>query len=303
MSFSTSEYIGRQAYLTTDETDEAVTVKKIGRVHHFIFSKKKCIGVLVKRPDVAMMFRRKDIFAPLSSINFQSKAIILDSDYESRGAEFLKKSKIKLSQTFVYDGMAVQCENGERLGCIDSVVCEAKGTVSNILVSDGITSDKLLGLKTIPADLLVGMKAGSGAARLVSTDAGEDEGVGVFIVKDEAKDVKFKGGATQKLAVSTLKAKNKAAETATKAKDAAMPMVEKGKNKAIEVAKKGAAKAKEKATPVLEGGKEAATDLAQEGVQRAKEKAERDTEEFKRGFAGFKEEFKKAYSGEDDNGD
>ena len=301
MSFSTSDYIGRQAYLTTNETDDEVTVKKIGRVHYFIFLKNKCVGVLIKRPDVALMFRRRDIFAPLSAINFQSKAIILDADYEAQGSQFLKQSKIKLSQTFVYDGMTVQCESGTTLGCIDSVECEAKGKVSAILISDGATSDKLLGLRTVPAELLVGMKAGTGAVRLVSTDEGSDEGVGVFVVKDEAENIKYKGGATQKLAVGTIKAKNKAAETATKAKDAAMPMVEKGKDKAIEMAKKGVAKAKEKATPVLEGGKDAATDLAQEGVQRAKEKAERDTEEFKRGFAGFKEEFKKAYSGNSDD--
>ena len=300
MSFSTTDYIGRQAYVTTQETDEAVTVKKFGRVHHFIFKENKCVGVLVKRPDVACMFRRKDVFAPLSAVNFQSKTIILDANYEAQATDFLKKNKVKLSQTFVYDGMAVQCESGEALGCIDSVVCDAKGVVASILVSDGATSDKLLGLRAVPAELLVGMKSGTGAARLVSTDGGEDEGVGVFVVKDEAQEIKFKGGATQKLAVNTIKAKNKAAETAVKAKDAAMPMVAKGKDKAVDLAKKGAAKAKEKATPVLEGGKDAATDLAQEGVQRAKEKAERDTAEFKKGFKGFKEEFKRAYSGEDE---
>ena len=298
MTFSTSEYLGRQAYLTTDETDDCVTVKKIGRLHYFVFSGNRCVGVLVKRPDVALMFRRKDVFAPLKSVNFQSRTIILDSDYEKQGNNFLKANKIKLTQTFVYDGMAVQCENGTALGCIDSVTCDSKGAITNIQVSDGATSDKLLGLRTVPAELLIGMKNGTGAVRLVSTEGGEDEGVGVFVVKDEAEGIKFKGGATQKLAVSTIKAKNKAAETAVKAKDAAMPMVAKGKDKAVDLAKKGASKAKEKATPVLEGGKDAAVDLAEEGVQRAKEKAERDTAEFKKGFAGFKEEFKKAYSGE-----
>ena len=300
MSFSTADYFGRQVYLTTDETDDCVTVKKIGRLHHFIFTQNKCVGVLVKRPDVALMFHRKDIFAPLAAINFQTRTIILDADYEKQGNEFLKQSKIKLTQTFVYDGMTVQCESGRVLGCIDSVVCSSGGQISSIQISDGATSDKLLGLRTLPAELLIGMKSGTGAARLVSTDGGEDEGVGVFVVKDEAENVKLKGGATQKLAVGTIKAKNKAAETAVKAKDKAMPMVSKGKDKAVDLAKKGAAKAKEKATPVLEGGKDAAVDLAEEGAMRVKEKAERDTEEFKKGFSGFKEEFKKAYSGAND---
>ena len=304
MSFSTSEYIGRQAYLTTNETDDQVTVKKLGRLHYFLFQKNLCLGALIKRPDVALMFRRKDVFAPLKAINFQAKTIILDDDYEKQGEAFLKENKIKLSQTFVYDGMSVQCENGEALGCIDSVICDAKGSLREILISDGATSDKLLGLRTIPADLIVGMKTGTGAVRLVSTDGSDDEGVGVFVVKDEAADVKMKGGATQKLAVTTIKAKNKAAESASKAAEIAIPAVakgvSKGAEKAADLAKKGAAKAKEKATPVLENGKAAAADLAEEGKARAKEKAEKNAEAFKLGFSGFKEEFKKAYSGEDD---
>ena len=280
MSFSTADYLGRQVYLTTDETDDCVTVKKIGRLHHFIFSKNKCVGVLVKRPDAALMFHRKDLFAPLKAINFQTKSIILDADYEKQGNVFLKQSKIKLTQTFVYDGMTVQCESGRDLGCIDAVICEPDGKILNIQISDGATSDKLLGLRTLPAELLLGMKSGTGAARLVSTDGGEDEGVGVFVVKDEAENIKLKGGATQKLAVGTVKAKNKAADVAVKAKDKAMPVVSKVKDKAPE--------------------------FAGEGVHRAKKKAEHDTEEFKKGFLGFKEEFKRAYSdakGGPDNSD
>lgn len=299
MSFSTSEYLGRQAFLTTDETENCVTVQKIGRVHYFVFSGKKCVGVLVKRPDVALMFRRKDIFAPIASINFQTKSIILNSDYEKQGNNFLKQNNIKLAQTFVYDGMTVQCENGTTLGCIDSVVCDAAGSILSIQVSDGAASDKLLGLRTFSAELLVGMKKGTGAARLVSMEDGENEGVGVFVVKDEAQGVTFRGGAAQKLAVGTVKAKNKAAETAVKAKDKAMPMVIKGKDKAADIAKKGAAKAREKATPIMEDGMGTTADFAESGVQVVKDKAGRDTEEIKKGFQGFREEFKKAYSGED----
>lgn len=300
MSFTTSEYIGRQAYVTTAENDESVTVKKIGRVHHFIFQSNKCVGVLIKRPDVALMIRRKDVFAPIGAINFQSKSVILDADFEKQGSAYLKKKNIKLSQTFVYDGMAVQCESGAELGSIDSVVCDAKGNVKLVNVSDGVTSDKLLGLRAVPAELVLGMKQGTGFARLVNTDSEEDEGMGVFVVKDEALDIKFSGGATQKLAVSTIKAKNKASEVAVKAKEKAMPAVEKGKDKAVELAKKGFDTVKDKASPVLEGGSDSASDLAQKGVQRAKEKAKRDTNEVKKGFMGFKEEFKKAYSGYDE---
>lgn len=305
MSFSTSEYIGRQVYVTTEETDDQVTVKRLGRLHFFLFQKNVCIGALIKRPDVAMMFHRKDLFSPLKAINFQAKTLILDDNFESQGERYLKENKIKLSQTFVYDAMSVVCENGDALGCIDSVVCDSKGNVKEIQISDGATSDKLLGLRTIPANLLVGMKTGSGAARLVCTDGADDTGEGVFVVKDEAASVKMKGGATQKLAVGTINAKNKVAESAIKAKEKALPVVakgvSKGAEKASELAKKGAAKAKEMASPVLENDDATNADLAGKNKDGTKEKAVGRTETIRKGLSGFKEEFKKAYSGKDND--
>ena len=260
MSFSTSEYVGRQAYLTTDETDEEVTVKKIGRVHFFVFSKNECVGVFVKRPDVVMMVRRKDIFAPLSSINFQKKSIILDANYEKRGKAFLKERNIKLSQTFVYDGMCVEAEGGKSLGTIDNVVCDANGKVLSVEVSDGVASDKLLGTRTVPAELLVGMKVGTGGARLVSTSDNADEGCGVFVVKEEAASIKFAGGAAEKAAVTSAKV---------------------------------ATQVKEKAVPAISKGKDVSKDLAKKGVKTAG----KNFETTKKGILGFKDEFKKAYSG------
>ena len=266
LSFSTAEYLGRQAYLTTDETDDCVTVKKVGRIHFFVFSEHTCVGVLIKRPDVAMMIRRKDIFAPLQSINFQKKSIILDADYEKQGSAFLKKSGIKLSQTFVYDGMEVETEGGRSLGTIESVTCSSGGMVSDIKVSDGVASDKLLGTRAIPADLIVGMKMGSGEARLVSTDGKDDEGAGVFLVKDEAADIKLVGGAAQKAAATSVKV---------------------------------ASQVKEKAVPAIAKGKDASVDLAKKGAKAAG----KNYETTKKGILGFKEEFKKAYSAESEKDD
>jgi uncharacterized protein YrrD len=275
--FSTSRYIGKQAYLTTDETDEELTVKKIGRVHHFVFDKKVCIGVLIKRPDVAMMFRRKDIFASLSSLTFQSGTVILDADYEDKANEFLKKKKINLAHTFVYDGMTVNCENGKELGTVDSITCNSSGKIEELKISDGAMSDALLGVRNVPGEYVIGVKAGTGTARLVSTEGDGEEDFGVLVVNDDAGEVTFAGGASEKLAAGSVVAKKKAGEYAGKLKEKATPALEKGKEKAIDLGKKGAQKGKEKAT----------------------EKAKRDLESTKKGFIGFKDEFKKAYKGDD----
>ena len=289
MIFSTSRYLGKQAYLTTDETEEELTVKKVGRVHHFIFDHNICIGILIKRPDVAMMFRRKDAYAPLSSLTFQSGTVILDADYEEKANEFLKKNKINLAHTFVLDGMAVSCENGKALGNVDSITCNSSGKIEEIKVSDGAMSDALLGTRPIPGEYVVGVKAGTGAARLVSTDGEEEEDYGVLVMKDEAGSVQLAGGASEKLAAGSVVAKKKAGEMAGKLKEKAAPTLEKGKEAAIDLGKRGAQK-----------GKEVAADLGEKGKEKAKEKAKRDLETTKIGLLGFKEEFKKAYKGDNE---
>ena len=270
MSFKTSEYLGKLAYLTTDESDEEVTVKKVGRVHFFVFHQRKCVGMLVKRPDLAMMIHRKDIFAPLNAVYFQEKAIILDADYENKANAFLKENKIKLSQTFVWDGMTVDCENGKSLGTVDCVVCaDTTGKLIELHVSDSVTSDKLLGVRVLPSDLVLGMRMGTGTARLMTVDDKEDEGCGVLCVRDEASKIPLTGGAAEKLAVSSAKAKDKAIETA------------------IDV--------KKKAVPATKKAKAAASTVIDAGVK----KAGRDSATIKKGVVGFKDEFMKSFNGEE----
>ena len=325
MSFSTSKYIGKQAYLTTSENDEEITVTKVGRIHFFAFHKNMCVGVFIKRPDVAMMIRRKDLFAPLNCIEFSEKSIIIDADYENKASKFLREKKIKLAQTFVYDAMNVACENAKQLGTVESVFVDDEGGIIKLEVSDGAVSDKLLGTRFIPGEYVIGVRENTGSARLVNLDTGEDGGSGVLVVKDEAGKVQFSGGATQKLATQSIKAKNKVVKTASKLKSSATPEIEKrkeeaisfgktkakqGKEKALEIGKKGVDKSKEAALDLgkkgAEKGKEVAHDLGTKSAEKSKQIAhdigkrsaiatKRNIEATKVGIEGFKEEFKKAY--------
>ncbi|MDO4841251.1 MAG: hypothetical protein Q3982_01045 [Phoenicibacter congonensis] len=274
MAFTTSILIGKPAYLTTDESDDEVTVKKVGRVHFFVFDGKVCVGVLVKRPDAAMMFRRKDLFAPLSAIYFQEKAIIIDADYEAQGKAFLKENNINLNKTFVWDGMNVQCEDGRDLGVVDCVVCTDSGKLKELHVSDGITSDKLLGVRVLPKELVLGMRVGTGTARLMTTDQKEDGGCGVLAVKNEAASIKLSGGVAEKAAVGSVKAKEKAVVAAGEMK-------------------KTAGELKEKATPTAKKAAATASNVFDAGVK----KAGRDFETTKKGVLGFKDNFMNAYKG------
>ena len=47
--------------------------KNIGKVRRFVFhpSERRCIGLLVKRPDAALMFHRKDLFVSLDGFTIE----------------------------------------------------------------------------------------------------------------------------------------------------------------------------------------------------------------------------------------
>lgn len=270
MSFSTGELLGKQAFVTTDETDDEVVVEKVGRIHFFVFAQNACIGILVKRPDAALMFRRKDLFAPISACAFQEKAVIIDKNYKEAGDKYLKEHGLTLNKTFVWDGMDVYTQSGTKLGSVNTVECKNNGEVVTLHVTNGATADALLGKREIPAKLILGMKQGAGGARLMSTDKEhEDEGMGALLVADEAQKVSLEGGAAEKAAKGTVAVKKKATE-------------------ATEFVKENAAPAAEKA-------KEVATKATAEGTKAVGKKAE----EVKNGIFGFKDEFLKSFHGEE----
>lgn len=270
MSFFTAELIGKQAYLTTDESDDEVVVEKVGRIHFFVFAKNRCIGILVKRPDAALMFRRKDLFAPISSCAFQEKAVIIDKDYKEAGEKFLKENNLSLAKTFVWDAMDVFTQSGTKLGSVDTIECKDNGEVIHMKVTNGGAADALLGRRDIPANLILGMKQGSGGARLMSTDKDRtDEGMGALLVSDEAGKLSMDGGAAEKAALGTVAAKEKATQAADFVK--------------------------ENAGPAAEKAKEVATKAASDGTKFVGKKYE----ETKSGILGFKDEFLKSLNGEE----
>lgn len=267
----TSEWVGKPAYIKTSEDDSEIAVKMVGRVHFFAFEQQTCVGVFIKRPDVAMMFRRKDLFAAISTFEIVDNTLILDGDFEKKSKEYLSNNKIKLDLTLIWDGMEVVSQSGGNIGSVDGVcVDESSGKIDHIDVSAGATSNVLLGQRKIDTELLVGFVQGGGA-RLMKAGTALECQSGCILVKDEALQIPLEGGVAQKAAVASVKAQVAAKQTANKVR--------------------------EKSGPAYQKTKETAGKLAKDGAKVAGKKYE----ETKQGLLGFKSEFLKAYKNEQDN--
>lgn len=265
-------------------------MKRIGKVRRFVFhpTEKRCIGIMVKRPDAALMFHRKDLFVALDGFHVDDGGNVVihdDSEATERGA--VKALGVDWDQCVIWAGMPIMAESGDFLGYVDVVAFDsATGAVSWVTTENGAANDAIVGKRTIPAKLIRGFRRGKGIALAPMGEySGEgDENpaeTGAILVSDETLDLPIDGGVAAAAGKATAVVTNKAKQGAEKAKvEAARVSSTMG-----ERAKPAVKKAAEKTEAAVEAGAFAA------GKQLGKASGM---------FAAFKEEFEKAARGDDE---
>lgn len=283
--------------------------KRIGKVRRFVFHprEKRCIGFIVKRPDAALMFRRKDLFVAIDRIRIEDDEVHVDGADGSMGASAIKRLGVEWNNCVLWVGMQVISESGEGLGNVGNVLFdEGAGKVSAIELDSGATARALLGKSTIPADLIKGFRFGvgsrlSGYQDEVADDEDDqeelsEEDLGAILVSDKALELQPEGGLAEKAGRASVTAAVKSREAAEKAKVAGADLAEKVKAKSAEVAEQTKASVEESKPQMKEAGKKAEEVMNKgaymTGVQIAKSK---------KMFAGFMDNYRKALNGEDED--
>jgi uncharacterized protein YrrD len=176
--------------------------KKIGKVSRFVFhpSERRCIGFLVKRPDAALMFHRKDLFVALGGYDIEEGEIVVHDDSEATERGAIKALGVNWDATVIWVGMPVMTKSGDFLGFVDVVTFDSEtGLVESLTAENGTANTAILGKRVIPGKYVKGFKRGIGMA-LVSADSynGEDPSSsserGAILVADEAADLSADGG-------------------------------------------------------------------------------------------------------------
>ena len=268
--------------------------KRIGKVRRFVFhpSEKRCIGLLVKRPDAALMFHRKDLFVALDGFHVNDEGDLVvhdDSEATERGA--IKALGVNWEKCVIWVGMPVMTVGGELLGFVDTVTFDCStGAVHSLTTENGAANDAILGKLTIPGSYVKGFKRGQGVALV---QAGEYQGEtpdehverGAIMVSDDALGLVADGGVAAAAGKASAVVASKAKQGAGKAKEGAVKAKKVVKGK-LEEAKPGAQKFADAASEAIDSGSYAV------GKQLGKASGM---------FAAFKEEFDKASRGESDD--
>lgn len=213
--------------------------KRIGKVRRFVFhpKEKRCVGFIVKRPDLLWMFRRKDKFVSIDGYDIEDGRIVIRNVPEATDRSACKSLGVNWDDCVLWMGLPVMTQDGQDLGLVGSVTFNRlTGTVDSLETNSGATSNALLGKRTIPASMVAGFKRGMGAA-LAKADGADDEvELGAILVADEALDLPVEGGVAEKAGKATAVAIDKAHTAVDKVK----PVVSEAAEKTGEVINKGA---------------------------------------------------------------
>ena len=242
--------------------------QRIGKVHCCVFhpTEKRCIGFLIKRPDLLLMFHRSDSFVTLDGFTWNDDgAIVLNSERGTTGESVCKRMKIDWEECVLWVGLVLCTEDKQTLGYVGSVEFDQEtGEVTRVFVDSGSTAGVLLGTRELPVDMIKGFKRGIGSplssyekqcaqedinapTRREMALTEEVSEFGAILVANEAKDIEATGGLAEKAgqatAVAGAKAKaavDNAADSVKKAAQNAKPSVQKATKAAGEAVNKGA---------------------------------------------------------------
>ena len=217
--------------------------KRIGKVRRFVFhpTSKRCVGFIVKRPDLALMFHRSDLFIPVDGFEIEDgRVAIFHGEKDMEGKRAIARLGLDWDACTMWEGMPILTESGEELGTVgDIVFAHGTGKVISITANQGATAKTLLGQKVIPAKLIRGFKLGRGielAMEGEETSAESDPIRGAILVSDQVLQTDNEGGLAEKAGQKTAVAKHKTKQVV----DAAKPKVDEMAKKTGEAINKGA---------------------------------------------------------------
>lgn len=279
----TNELSRKKVFMHRPRKNDPDNIKKAGRIHAFVFHPRKprLVGYLIKRPDIALMFHRGDLFVSIDALEDIDGDLVIKGGEESQGKSaeksLAKRDGIKLDDCIIWEGLPVIAETGEVLGLVDNVEFDSvTGNVISMETTQGATANTLLGRRVIPASLILGFKRGQGV-RLRDSDEEDEAALGSLMVAAEAAAIEASGGVAEKAGEVTAVAADKAKRAGKKVAEAASEVSKKVEPKAKEASKSvGAA--------VQKGAYATGRQIARtEGM-----------------FSGFAKELKRAMNDEDD---
>lgn len=296
-TLSIAGLLNKKAYAPHKRKED--TFRRIGQVRRFVFhpTEKRVVGIIVKRPDAAMMFHRPDLFVAIDRITVVEGGVIIDESPDSLDQKACARLGVEWAKCLLWLGMEVVTEDGESLGRVGDVRFEpGSGRVVCIRRDEGAAARWLLGVEEVPADLIRGFRFGVGTqmADYQNDEGGgseddaqsvEAEQSGAIVVSNAVRELDAHGGLAERAGAASVRAASKGKEALAKARE-----------QGAEAAVKAREAAREKTGISMDNLGEKAGDALNKGAFATGRQIGR----AKGMFGAFMDEYRKARDGEDD---
>ena len=222
----------------------------VGQVRQVVFTPKgdRAVGLLVRRPDVAGMVKRDDVFLALDALAVGDYGLVATRGNESFDAVARERLGLDWDTCLLWTGMDAKTTDGKQLGWISDVEFHPKtGQVKAFYVGDGSVAKSLVGDVVIPGEMLRGYRDGyllvdpAAAGLALNGGLAARAGEGYARAKLGGKEAMSKAGAAAGSAVE--KGAYELGRAIGKAKRAVVDTDDETKPKASKTKKKGAAHA------------------------------------------------------------
>ena len=236
----TSQLDGKQVYRAKHSRKDGTEYVKLGKIHLTVFSSdgKRVLGYLVKRPDLAMMVKRSDVFVAFDSLVPYDKGYAIEGE-AATDDEARKRLDVDWDSCILWNGMDARTTDGKTLGFVGNIAYDGEtGRVESFHIGDGNVAKGLVGAIEIPVGMYVGYEKG------------------FLVLTPEAADVQPSGGLAATAGENYARAKQNAAEATAKAAAKVDAAVQEGSyklGKAIGKTKKSVKKKAKEATGSIDG--------------------------------------------------
>ena len=291
----------------------------IGKVRRLVFHprERRVVGFIVKRPDLALMFHRKDLFVSINGFDIVDGRVVVRQTPDATDKGACKALGIDWDTCVMWEGLPLMTESGETLGMVGTVTFDrATGAISTVTADAGATANTLLGTRVIPASYIKGFRRGIGVALVQQDEAGaeqdEDEiEFGAILVSDEAMKLVAEGSVAEKAGAATAVAVNKVNTTVKPAVTNAAKATTQAVGKGVRAVGKRAEETKDafsgfkeeydkaRGAKGTDGGTSAVVKKASSAKPSSKTASAKKAPAKKNMFAAFKEEYDKARHGDE----
>ena len=206
--------------------------EKVGKVSDIVFhpSQKKVVGIVVRRPDIAMMFKRADLFVGIHAFDVLDDCVILKNVANPFDKSACKQLGVNWDDCIYWIGFPLMSKDEKSIGTVGRVnFIPENGEVVSLEANEGSLSRALLGVKEIPAEFILGFRRGIGVSLRQDTVEQErcaqenpEQFLGAILIDEEALGVANQGGLAQKAGSASVVIAKKASRVVEKTGEAAV---------------------------------------------------------------------------------